>query len=103
MALSRPQKAAQIEELQKNLQRASSIMFTHYIGLSVADISLFRKTLRKTNAEMKVAKKTLLRLAAKARNLPMPEDAHLPGPIALVFSFGDPLSGAQETWKFGKD
>jgi large subunit ribosomal protein L10 len=103
MAITREQKADQLQELIHNLDKAQSVIFAHYIGMTVSDVSDFRKQLRSQNAEMKVAKKTLMRLAAKEKNLPeLPED-QLTGPVACIFSFGDPLTGAQIALKFSKE
>jgi large subunit ribosomal protein L10 len=52
---------------------------------------------------MKVAKKTLMQLAAKEQGLPELEDKSLPGAIACIFSFEDPAIGAQVAFKYAKD
>jgi large subunit ribosomal protein L10 len=103
MAITRNQKQAMVQELVEKMGRAQSIMFAHYIGLTVADVSAFRDKLREVNAEMKVAKKTLTSIAAKQANLPEISEESMPGPISLIFSFDDPLSGAQVAFKFAKD
>ncbi|MBT5237164.1 50S ribosomal protein L10, partial [Candidatus Peregrinibacteria bacterium] len=63
MALTKEQKADQIKKLTVQLKDAESVMFSNYIGLNVADVSEFRNKLREGNAEMKVAKKTLIQRA----------------------------------------
>lgn len=103
MALTKDQKSAQLTALKEKLEKAQSVMFAHYIGLDVASVSDLREKLRESNAEMKVGKKTLLRIAMKELDLPeMPED-QLDGPVACIFSYDDPISGAQIAFKFGKD
>src|SRR3989344_2545414 len=103
MALTRQQKQAQLIDLTDKMRRARSVVFAHYIGLSVADVSKLRRSLREKNAEMKVGKKTLMCIAAKEAGLPTIEDDSLDGPVSCIFSFGDPLSGAQIAFKFAKD
>jgi len=103
MALSRDQKEAQVQELTEKMGEATSIMFANFIGLTVAEVSDLRNKLREANAEMKVAKKTLTKIAAKGANLPELPVEDLDGPVSLIFSFGDPLSGAQIAFKFSKD
>jgi large subunit ribosomal protein L10 len=103
MAVTRIQKEALLKELTEKCESAESIIFAHYIGLNVADVSALRKELKKANAEMKVAKKTLFQLAAKNTGLPEVADEALNGPVSLIFSFADPLSGAQVAFKFAKD
>lgn len=102
MALTKKQKSAQLQELKDKMQKSSSVMFAHYIGLTVHDVSDFRDQLRASDAEMKVAKKTLMQLAAKDLGLPELTDKAIEGPVACIFSFSDPLTGAQVAFKFGK-
>lgn len=102
MALTKDQKTAQIQELTAKLKDAQSVMFSHYIGLSVADVSDLRKQLRENGAEMKVAKKTLMKLAFKEAGYPDIEPDDVEGAVACIFSFNDPLSGAQTAFKFSK-
>jgi large subunit ribosomal protein L10 len=102
MAVTKAQKAEILTELKEKMQKAKSIMFAHYIGMTVSEVSELRGTLRKGNAEMKVAKKNLMRIAAKDTNLPEPPDEMLDGPVACIFSFEDPLTGGQVAFKFAK-
>lgn len=102
MAVTKAQKAEILADLKDKLQKAKSVMFAHYIGMTVSDVSELRSTLKKGNAEMKVAKKTLMQLATKELSMPEPTDEQLDGPVACIFSFEDPLSGAQIAFKFAK-
>lgn len=103
MALTKPQKKAQIAVLTDQLKKASSVIFAHYIGLTVAQVSDLRKRLREKGAEMKVAKKTLIKIAAKQAGLPEISDESIPGPIACIVSYEDPIVGAQVAFGFGKE
>lgn len=103
MALTREQKSAQLTELKKKLEKSSSVMFAHYIGLAVTDITTLRSKLKEKGAEMKVGKKTLLKIAAKELNMPEISDDALDGPVACIFSYEDPISGAQVTHAYAKD
>jgi len=103
MALTRDQKKAQVKDLTDKLKKAESVMFSHYIGLSVAEISELRSKLKDQDAEMRVAKKTLLKIAVKEAGMPDFDADILEGPVSCIFSFQDPLSGAQTAFKFGKD
>lgn len=102
MALTKQQKADQLDELKESMKKSQSVIFTHYSGLTVSDVSKLRANLRKENAEMKVAKKTLMQLAAKDLGWPEIPDTALDGPVACIFSFVDALSGAQVAFKFSK-
>ncbi|MDD4319464.1 MAG: 50S ribosomal protein L10 [Candidatus Peribacteraceae bacterium] len=103
MALTRAQKTEQLTELQDKLGKAASVIFTHYIGLTVGEVSTLRRQLRDAGAEMKVAKKTLIRIAAKEKGLPEIPDQVMDGPVGCILSYTDPLAGAQVAFKFGKD
>lgn len=102
MALTKAQKQVQLKELTEKMGSASSIIVTHYIGLTVSEVSELRKKLREKNAEMKVAKKTLMKIAAKDAGLPEFDESGMQGPVSLIMSFSDPLSGAQVAFAFGK-
>ncbi len=103
MALTRASKVTQVADLTQKFQKATSVVFTHYMGLSVADVSALRRSLKAKNAEMKVAKKTLIQLAAKHAGMPDLDESTIPGGIACIFSFGDPVAGAKTASQFGKD
>lgn len=103
MALTRSQKEEQVAALTEKMKNASSVIFTQYIGLTVSNITKLRGDLRKEDAELQVAKKSLIQLAAKGANAPEVADEALPGPVACVFSYKEPTSGAGITFKFGKD
>ncbi|MEQ1849335.1 MAG: 50S ribosomal protein L10 [Candidatus Peribacteraceae bacterium] len=103
MALTRDQKVAQVKDLTQKMAKATSIVFTNYLGLTVAQITKLRSELRKGGAEMKVAKKNLIQIAAKEANAPEVTDEMLPGDIACVFSYEEPTAGPSVTHKFAKD
>jgi len=103
MALTKAQKTEQLNELKEKMKDSKSVMFAHYIGMKVADSSDFRNKLREKKSEMKVAKKTLMQIAAKDLNMPEVPDELLDGPVACIFSYDDALSGAQIAFKFSKD
>lgn len=102
MALTRDQKSAQLKDFQEKIGKAKSVIFAHYIGLTVSDVSELRGKLREKDAEMKVGKKTLLALALKEKGMPVPDEKELSGPVACIFSYGDPIAGPQVASAFGK-
>lgn len=103
MALTRTEKAHVTQDLTEKWRSASSVLFANYIGLSVANISRLRQQLKHVDAEMKVAKKTLLRRTADGLKNPFPHEQDLPGPVACIFNYADPLSGARVAFAFGKE
>lgn len=103
MALTRAEKAVQLQELKDKMGQSQSVVFAHYIGLTVRDVSELRRKLKNVKSEMKVAKKTLMQLATKETGLGEISEEALDGPVACIFSFADPLTGAQVAFAFAKD
>ena len=69
----------------------------------MSDITKLRSSLKKEKAEMKVAKKSLIRIALKKTSNIEIDEKLLPGPVACIFSMGEPTSGASVAHKFSKD
>lgn len=102
MALTKAQKTEQLAELKDKMSRSQSVIFANYIGMTVSAVSDLRAKLKSSDAEMKVAKKTLMQLAAEDLKMPELSDDLLNGPVACIFSYVDPLSGAQIAFQFSK-
>ena len=102
MAISRVKKEAILEALNVYCSEAKGVVFVKNSGLTVVEIEEFRKNLRAQGARMTVAKKTLIKLALKANNLPDIDDAILEGPIGVVFG-PDEISAAKLSAAFAKE
>jgi large subunit ribosomal protein L10 len=87
-------KIEQVKELEKFLDGSTIIIGTNYDGVTVSDLQKLRSILRQDNAQYKVVKNRLLRIAAS--NLGK-EDVNelLKGPVGLVRSSGEPASVAK--------
>jgi len=103
MAISKSKKNDILQELQQSFKEAKSVMFSKYSGISVSDFSKVRTALREQNVECRVAKKTLIKLAAKELGVEQLPEGSLEGPIAVIFSYEDELSGAKLIDKMSKD
>ena len=78
-------------------------ILTDYRGLSVAELTDLRKKLRAVNAEFRVVKNTLFKLAGDGI-LPIGDmDTHLTGPTAIGFAKSDPVGTAKVLVDFAKD
>jgi large subunit ribosomal protein L10 len=89
--LRKPQyvrKGEQIKDLRDKLQRANSAVLVEYRGMTVKETTELRNRLRKLNAEMDVAKNTLIKRAMEDAAL-TGLDTYLEGPTAVVFAFED--------------
>ncbi|MBD3297306.1 MAG: 50S ribosomal protein L10 [candidate division Zixibacteria bacterium] len=92
--MPRPEKVQAVDQLTEEISQAGSIFVTDYQGLTVADMTDLRAQLRQAGIRYRVAKNTLLRLAA--RNADMPELLdHLQGPTAIAFASDDPVAPAK--------
>ena len=90
-----PQKIDAVAAIKKLFDGASSFFVTDYQGLNVADITGLRKNLRENQVTYRVAKNTLLRLAAHQAGLGDVIDEHLTGPTAIAFTSDDAAVAAR--------
>jgi large subunit ribosomal protein L10 len=98
--MSRADKAAAIAELSERFQRSNAAVLTEYRGLTVAQITELRGSLR-GNATYAVVKNTLTQLAAKDAGVTA-FDGQLVGPSAIAFVEGDPVEAAKGLRDFAK-
>ncbi|MFH1542212.1 MAG: 50S ribosomal protein L10 [bacterium] len=79
-----------VEALQEKIDSASIIVLTDYRGISVKQVTEFRKALYKNDSEYKVVKNTLLRRAMEAAGHAELNE-HIVGPTALLLGYKDPV------------
>ena len=99
MAQSKAQKQKVVEELAEKIEKQKSIVFFDFTGLKVKDLSQLRKKMKAESSEIKVAKKTLLKLALKKAGLELDVEK-LKGEVALAFGFKDEISPAKLCYQF---
>jgi large subunit ribosomal protein L10 len=87
-------KIAEVADLTDRLQRSNAVVLLHYRELKVSEISELRNKLRPSNIEIKVAKNTLLRIAANNAGKPGLEQL-FSGPTAVAFIYGSEPQGAK--------
>jgi large subunit ribosomal protein L10 len=96
------EKGRAIERIRDSLSRSRSAVLTDYRGLNVAQDTRLRKTLREAGVEYKVAKNTLIRIAARDAGLEG-LDQYLEGPTAIAFSYDDPVTPARLLMGFARE
>lgn len=96
-----PQKATVIDTLTEQLGRANLVILTDYRGLKVSDLQTLRASLRAQDAEFRVAKNTLTRIAAERAGIAGLEPV-LDGPLALVLAYGDVAAPAKTISDFAR-
>ena len=99
--MDRAQKAEWIGELKGILNDSGAVVVTHYMGLTVAEMTDLRGRLRVEGAQLQVVKNTLVQ---KALNGSVGEagDALFKGPVAIAFA-PDPVSAAKVATQYAKD
>jgi large subunit ribosomal protein L10 len=103
MAVTKQKKEEMLKELVEKFKDAQSVVFAQNKGLTVNEVQELRGKLREKNAEMKVAKKTLMRIAAKEAGYEgeIPAEA-MEGAVGVVFSYDDIVAGAKEVYDYAK-
>lgn len=100
--MNRNEKASIVKELNDKFSKAKLAVVTDYRGLTVPAFQTIRRTLRETNAEIRVAKNTLLRRAVKGTEFEAIEP-HFSGTTAVTVSYDDPIGPAKALTDFAKD
>jgi len=99
--MDRAQKQEAIEALKSDFAGAGAVVVTHYMGLTVAEMTDLRGRLRQEGAQLKVVKNTL---AQKALGGAIGEagDALFKGPVAIAYA-PDAVSAAKVATQYAKD
>ena len=92
--MARPEKEEAVQEIVARFKNAEAALLTEYRGLRVGEIREVRSALREANAEYKVLKNTLTRIAVREVGLDELV-AMLEGPTAIAFVHGDAAAAAK--------
>jgi len=103
MAVTKAQKEEVLKRLEENFAKAKAVYFAQNKGLEVKKVTDLRKKLYKEGIELVVAKKTLMKIAAKKNGLPDLTDEMMDGPVAAAFGFGDVIIPAKVLYDFSKE
>lgn len=95
----RPEKEQSIAQVKEALQKAKSVVLADNLGMSVSQTTKLRKELREAGVDMKVAKNTLIGIAAKDLGIEG-LDKYLHGTTTLAFSNVDEASAAKKIRDF---
>ena len=87
-------KKQQVEDVKQKIQKAESVVFYDYRGLTVEEVSELRTQFREAGIEYKVIKNNILRRAVKENNIDGLDDI-LTGPTAAAIGYDDAVGGAK--------
>jgi len=95
----RSEKELSVAQVKEAIRGAKSVVLADNNGMSVAQVTRLRRELRESGVALKVAKNTLIRIAAKDLGIEG-LDPYLHGTTTLAFSNADEASGAKKIRDF---
>ncbi|MCJ7740661.1 50S ribosomal protein L10 [Candidatus Microgenomates bacterium] len=97
-------KTDQVKLLKDKLSRAKAIFLAEYRGLTHQQLEQLRRALKKVEAELVVAKNTLVKIALSENKFAQSDDLakELKNPTATLFIYGDEIAPIRELAKFMK-
>ncbi len=104
MALTKQKKQDSLKDIKVNIAKQKSVVFADFSKVNSADLFSLRKQLKEAGCNLKVAKKTLARLAFGQSNISFWNKIApiIPGQLALVFGFEDEIAPLRLANKFTK-
>lgn len=100
--VTKAKKEETISLLKEKFEKAAAVYTTDQTGLSVSEVRELRGKLRDVNSEYKIAKNTLMSIAAKGSDYETLTDG-LVGPTALLFCYEDQTAPTGLVSKFAKE
>ncbi|MBI2430399.1 MAG: 50S ribosomal protein L10 [Candidatus Levybacteria bacterium] len=85
-------KVAIVAQLSQKASKAKAVVFTNYQGMTHPQLEQLKKALKNTQAEMVVAKNTLLKIA-------LGQNQNLEGPTGTIFAYEDVVNPLKELAK----
>lgn len=104
MALTKEQKTKQIKSIKENVVKQKSMIFVDFAKVPSKDMFSLRKTLKEAGCNLKIAKKTLVRIAFGQSNISFWNKIKkvIPGQLAVVFGVEDEIATARISNEFAK-
>lgn len=100
--LKREKKQQVITELKDGFDKAKAIIFTDYRGMTVAELSELRRSLRTGNFHYRVVKNTLAKIASQDTTVSAAQDS-FKGPVGIAISYDDPVMTAKKILAYSKN
>jgi large subunit ribosomal protein L10 len=101
MAVTKADKATELQALEAAFQGSQSAILVDYKGLNVPQVTELRRQLRSAKASYKVVKNTLARRALKGTAFAVLEQ-YFAGTTAVAYTANDPIALAKTLTTFAK-
>jgi len=102
--MNKKDKEQEVLEIKEKINKASSLYFTDFTGLTVAETNQFRDELFNAKVDYKVLKNTLIKKALEGNEKFSKQvdilTANLKGPTGVIFAYEDPVTPAKIIKKF---
>ena len=104
MALTKAQKTKQIDSIKEKVAQQKSVIFVDFAKVGSKEMFSLRKSLKEAGCNLKIAKKTLIRVAFGQSNISFWNKIKpsVPGQLALVFGIEDEIAPARISNEFRK-
>jgi len=105
MALTKEQKTKQVQDIKEKVANQKSMIFVDFNKVPSKDMFELRKNLKEGGCNLKIAKKTLVRVAFGQSNISFwnKMKSAIPGQLALVLGIEDEIAPARIANKFAKE
>ncbi len=100
--MNRTEKQTQIDSIRELFERSTLTVVAEYKGLSVSQLTEFRKGLRESDGQFRVVRNSLARRAIQGSDAES-LDGFFTGPVGVVFAYGDPAQTAKVVKGFAKE
>jgi len=101
--LTRQQKEEIVSDLTQAFEAQGAVLMLDYQGVDASAMVDLRHRVSEAGGKLRVVKKTLLKRALKAANLPVPDEDVFLGQTGLVYGFDDPVAAAKAIVSFRKE
>jgi len=101
MAITKERKVKLLADLIEKLPKSKITILINYSGLNTEQFSQLREKLEKIDADLRVVKNNIIKLAFKKTKTAIDPEI-LTGPIALIFGFSEEIRPAKIIWEFSQ-
>jgi len=98
--MTQTEKAQVISRIAEQLQKAQSIYFADFTGITVEEVNALRRECFKAGVKYTVAKNTLISRAMEGASYYEAVKPKLTGPTAIALGYSDPIAPAKILKKF---